>query len=394
MMNTKGNILLKGANIFTGEKDRSWENRDLSIQNGVFSGTIPAGGVETVWNVTGYYILPGLVDAHCHIGLFDEAMGFEGEDGNEMTDPITPHLRAIDGIYPTDRTFQEAVEAGVTTAVTGPGSANVIGGQFAAVKTWGRTVEEMLLRAPVAMKVAFGENPKRIYNEQKKAPMTRMATAALLRDTLYKALEYRDRIRAAQNDPGKHPGFNMVYEALLPVLDGKIPLKAHAHRSDDIMTAIRIAEEFGLGLTLDHCTEGHLIPDILAKKGYPAIVGPSFGDRSKVELKNLTFDTPRVLAETGVKVALMTDAPVIPLKHLLLCAQFAVKHGMDEDEALRAVTSNPAEIIGIQDRVGSLTPGKDGDLVVFDRNPLDFHAQVLAVLVNGELAFTHETFRP
>lgn len=231
MMNTKGNILLKGANIFTGEKDRSWENRDLSIQNGVFSGTIPAGGVETVWNVTGYYILPGLVDAHCHIGLFDEAMGFEGEDGNEMTDPITPHLRAIDGIYPTDRTFQEAVEAGVTTAVTGPGSANVIGGQFAAVKTWGRTVEEMLLRAPVAMKVAFGENPKRIYNEQKKAPMTRMATAALLRDTLYKALEYRDRIRAAQNDPGKHPGFNMVYEALLPVLDGKIPLKAQDRKS-------------------------------------------------------------------------------------------------------------------------------------------------------------------
>jgi imidazolonepropionase-like amidohydrolase len=394
MMNVQRNFLLKGAEIFTGERGRSWEKQELYIENGKIG---KAGSVHDgvqVLDVTGCYIMPGMVDAHCHIGLFDEAMGFEGEDGNEMTDPITPHMRAIDGMYPADRTFQEALEAGVTTAVTGPGSANVIGGQFAAIKTWGRTVEEMLLQAPVAMKVAFGENPKRIYNEQKKAPMTRMATAALLRETLYKALEYRDHLRAAQDDPAKRPEFDLALESLLPVINGQIPLKAHAHRVDDIMTAIRIAEEFGLGLTLDHCTEGHLIADILAKKGYPAIVGPSFGDRSKVELKNQTFDTPRILAEAGVKVALMTDAPVIPLKHLIMCAQFAVKYGMDPDEALRAITINPAEIIGLQERVGSLTPGKDADLVIFDRNPLDFHAQVLAVLVNGEIVFCQASFQP
>lgn len=386
-----GDIILKGARLFNGRVP-GWEVGEVRISGTRFAEPGEGRREDKVYSLSGYFITPGLIDAHCHIGMYEDATGIEGEDGNEMTDPVTPQMRAVDGIYPTDRTFREALEAGVTTAVTGPGSANVIGGQFAAVKTSGQTVDEMLLRAPVAMKIAFGENPKRVYHEQKRSPMTRMATAAILRDTLFKAREYgaKKAEAIAVNDPGKSPAFDIRWESLLSVLDGTIPLKAHAHRADDIMTAIRIAEEFHLRLTLDHCTEGHLIAALLAEKGYPAIVGPSFGDRCKVELRNLTFETPRILVEAGMTVALMTDAPVIPLKHLLLCAQFAVKHGLNGEEALRAITWNPARIIGIQDRVGALDPGLDADCVVFDRHPLDFNAEVVAVIVNGQFVYSRE----
>lgn len=383
------NIGLRSDHIFFGD-EIPWRAGELSIKNGRFE---EKDGVRPTrqYDLSGLYITPGLIDAHCHIGLFEDAAGVQGEDGNEMSDPVTPHLRAIDGIFPMDRTFQEAIEAGVTTAVTGPGSANIIGGQFAAIKMHGLTLEEKLLREPVAMKIAFGENPKRVYNERGKSPMTRMANAAILRESLFKAQEYLEKKRAAGDD-SKRPGFDLRWESMIPVMERKIPLKAHAHRADDIMTAIRIAEEFGLMLTLDHCTEGHLIVEQLADKGYPAIIGPSLGERSKLELRHMTFETPGILAKAGMKIALMTDAPVIPLKHLILCAQFAAKHGMDRDESLRAITMNPAEIIGIADRVGSFKSGRDGDLVVFDKHPLEFDARVLAVMINGRFVHVDSGF--
>ncbi len=378
-------ILLKHATIFS-MAGPVLEDSDLLMEEGRIAAVgkdIDGEGAKTI-DLSGKFVTPGFIDAHCHIGLFEDSLGFEGDDGNEMTDPVTPQLRAIDAIYPTDRTFDEALAAGVTMAITGPGSANVIGGQFAAVKTYGRTVEEKLVSAPVAMKIAFGENPKRVYYGQKKSPSTRMATASILREALFKAKEYMEKKEAAAGDPEKAPAFDLKWEALIPVLKKEIPLKAHAHRADDIMTAIRIAEEFGLRVTLDHCTEGHLIADLIAAKGLPAIVGPSFSDRSKVELRNLTFETPGILSKAGVKIAIMTDSPVIPSQYLPLCAKLAVRNGLEPEEALKAITINPAEIVGLADRVGSLEAGKDADLVVFDRHPLAFEAEVERVFVNGK----------
>lgn len=384
-------ILLKDATIFS-MAGPVLEDSDLLIEKGKIAAvgkSIDGEGAKSI-DLSGKFITPGFIDAHCHIGLFEDSLGFEGDDGNEMTDPVTPQLRAIDAIYPTDRTFDEALAAGVTVAITGPGSANVIGGQFAAVKTFGRTVEEKLLSAPVAMKIAFGENPKRVYHGQRKSPSTRMATASILREALFKAKEYMEKKETAAGNSEKTPAFDLKWEALIPVLKREIPLKAHAHRADDIMTAIRIAEEFGLRITLDHCTEGHLIADLLAAKGLPAIVGPSFSDRSKVELRNLTFETPGILAKAGVKIAIMTDSPVIPSQYLPLCAKLAVRNGLDAQEALKAITINPAEIVGIANRVGSLEAGKDADLVVFDRHPLAFEAEVEMVFINGKRVVSRE----
>jgi len=290
-----------------------------------------------VIDAKGGYIVPGLIDAHCHVGMWEDSTGFEGEDGNEMTDPVTPHLRAIDGVYYSDRGFVEARENGVTTIVTGPGSANVIGGQFAALKTWGRRVEDMIIKEPVAMKAAFGENPKTVYHERKQMPTTRMATAALLRENLTKAKEYGKQLVEYKKDSenNEKPEYDIKLEALLKVINREIPLKAHAHREDDILTAIRIAKEFGIRITIEHCTEGHLIADILANENIIAIVGPSLTDRSKVELRNLSLKTPGVLSKAGVTVAIMTDHPVIPIQYLSLCAALAVREGMDEKEALK-----------------------------------------------------------
>jgi imidazolonepropionase-like amidohydrolase len=277
---------------------------------------------EDIFDVEGGYVLPGFIDAHCHIGLWEDAVGFEGEDGNEMTDPVTPHLRAIDGVYHSDRAFEEARESGVTTVVTGPGSANVIGGQFAALKTYGRRIEDMILKEPVAMKVAFGENPKTVYNEKRQMPMTRMATAALLRENLLKTREYKQLLDDYNKDKENNdkPEFDMKLEALTKVLNREIPLKAHAHRADDILTAIRIAKEFGVRLTIEHCTEGHLIKDILVEEGVPVIVGPILTDRSKIELRNQNLKNAGILANAGVKVAIMTDHPCVPVQYLCLCA--------------------------------------------------------------------------
>lgn len=333
----------------------------------------------------GWLLTPGLIDAHCHLGIGEEGIGFEGEDYNEMTDPVTPHLRVIDGINPEEMGMTDAATNGITTVCLAPGSANVIGGQVAVVKTHGAVIDRMILRFPAGLKVAFGENPKRVYNSQKKTPMTRMGTAALLREALVKAQNYQRKQKAAEQDREKIEDRDLRSEALLPVLRREIPLRAHAHRADDILTAIRIAEEFGVDLVIEHCTEGHKIADILAAKGIPAIVGPSLSTRVKYELREKTFATAGVLAKAGVRVALMTDAPVIPIEHLPLAAGLAVRAGLPEEEAWRALTINPATILGLADRLGSITPGKDADLVLWDGDPFDTRTWPRMVWIGGEL---------
>ena len=334
------------------------------------------------FDAAGLHIYPGFVEAHCHIGLDGSGIGFEGDDCNEMTDILTPQLRAIDGIYPQDPTFREALEAGVTTVCTGPGSANVLGGQFAVIKTAGHRVDDMIVRPFAAMKCAFGENPKRCYKD--KNNYSRMSTAAKLREAMMKAQEYDAKKQAAGDDPAKRPPLDVKLEALLPVLHGEVPLKAHAHRADDIFTAIRIAKEFGVRLTLEHVTEGHLIAEDLAKEDYPMAVGPSLTHASKFELRNKTFTTPGILAKAGCRVSIITDSPVIPQSYLPLCAALAVRAGMDPFDALRAITIRPAEHIGAADRVGSIERGKDADFVVMD-GPWDaVSSGVKAVFVNGE----------
>ena len=319
-----------------------------------------------VIDAQGRLVTPGCVDAHCHIGLDNEGMGWEGRDYNEIIDPLTPHMRAIDSINPQDEAFHNAIEYGVTTACTGPGSANVVGGTFVAIKLVGKRVDDMIVKHPLAMKCAFGENPKRCYGQGlKKSPTTRMATAALLREILFKTQRYmRDK------EDGKNPGFDMKLEAMVPVLKKEIPLKAHAHRADDIFTAIRIAREFDVDITLDHCTDGALIADELAKEKLPAFVGPTLGGKSKIELRNKSFTTPAALHAAGVPISIITDAPVIPLQNLPMCAGLAANAGLPMEEAWKAITINPARQTGIGDRVGSLEPGKDGDVVIWEADPL------------------------
>lgn len=343
----------------------------------------------TVIDAKGNYVLPGYIDAHCHIGMWEDSLGFEGADGNEATDPVTPHLRAIDGVYPYDRYFTEARENGVTTVVTGPGSANVIGGQFAALKTYGKRVEDMIVKEPVAVKVAFGENPKSVYGKDKKMPSTRMATAAILRESLMKAREYKKLKDESEKDESAKEKFkyDMKMEALVKVLNREIPIKAHAHRADDILTALRIAREFNINITIEHCTEGHLIKDILAEEGVAVINGPFLSDRSKPELKNLSPKTPGILSKAGIKVAIMTDHPVTPIGLLWLCAAVAAREGMDEKEALKAITINAAEITGISHKVGSLEKGKDADIVIYNGHPFDIKTKVLYTIINGEVVY-------
>jgi len=332
----------------------------------------------------GRLVTPGCVEAHCHIGLDNQAMGWEGRDYNEIVDPITPHMRAIDSINPQDEAFPLALQGGVTSACTGPGSANVVGGTFVAIKLYGKRVDKMIIKDPIAMKCAFGENPKRCYGQGgKKSPMTRMATAALLREVLFKAKRY-----LADKEAGKNPGFDMKLEAMIPVIKGEIPLKAHAHRADDILTSIRIAKEFGLGITLDHCTDGSLIADELAEEGLPAFIGPSLGSKSKIELANKSFTTPKVLSDAGIKVSIITDAPVIPLQYLPMCAALAVNAGLDTETAWKAITINPAQSTGIGDRVGSLEAGKDGDVVIWTADPMTtVGAESYMTIVDGKIVY-------
>lgn len=331
----------------------------------------------------GMYITPGLIDAHSHIGLFNEGLRWEGEDGNEEIDPVTPNMCAVDGINPFDIAFKEALEGGVTTACTGPGSANVVGGTFATISLHGNIVDNMIIQSPSAMKCAFGENPKSVYGQKGKSPVTRMGIAAILRETLVKAENYIARKEDAEYK-GEHFDIDPKMEALVPVIEKEIPLKAHAHRADDICTAIRIAKEFNINLTLEHGTEAHLIADYIAQEGISVQVGPTFGSRTKPELINTSFETAKILSERGVRVSLVTDHPEIPQNSLNLCAAMAVKAGMDEFEALKAITVNPAETLNIDHMKGQLKEGLDADIVLWDGHPLDLQSKVVSVYVRGE----------
>jgi len=382
-------ILIKNGKIYT-MAGKIYEKGDILVENGkivAVGESLEAPADAEIIDADGKLVMPGMIDAHCHLGMWEDAIGFEGADGNEAVDPVTPHLRAIDSINPMDRTFEEAREGGITTVCTGPGSANVIGGTFTTIKTCGKRIDDMIVKEPAAMKVAFGENPKRVYADRKTSPTTRMATAAILREQLFKAREYNEKLEMAKKDPDKKPEFNMKLHALAMVIRKEIPLKAHAHRADDIFTALRIAKEFDVDITLDHCTEGHLIADELAKEGKYVINGPHLTERSKYELKNKTFKTPLALAKAGVKFCITTDHPVIPIQYLPISAGLAAKEGLDEMEALKAITINAAEILGISDRVGSLEKGKDADIVIFDGHPFETTSKTSVVLINGEIVF-------
>ena len=379
-------LLIKNGYIKTmaGEE---FENGSILIDGGKIVQIAQEISVPTdcdVIDAEGRLVTPGCIDAHCHIGLDNEGMGWEGWDYNEIVEPITPQLRAIDSINPQDEAFSLAVRGGVTSAVTGPGSANVVGGTFTAIKLYGNRVDKMIIKDPIAMKCAFGENPKSCYGKSmKKSPMTRMGTAALLRELLFKTKRYM-----ADKEAGKEPAFDMALEAMIPVIKGEIPLKAHAHRADDILTSIRIAKEFNVKITLDHCTEGALIADELAEEGLSAFVGPSLTNKSKVELRNLSFTTPAVLHAAGVPISIITDAPVIPLQYLPMCAGLAVKAGLDKEEAWKAITINPAVQTGIGDRVGSIEPGKDADIVIWDADPLSaIGGQAYITVIDGKVIY-------
>ncbi|AYF54429.1 amidohydrolase [Clostridium novyi] len=384
-------ILIKNGKIITVTKG-TLKNGCILIKDGKIlkvSEYIEVNEDVRIIDAKGGWVTPGFIDAHCHIGIFEQDMGFEGTDINEATDPVTPHLRAIDAINPMDTSFKDAIKGGVTTVMTGPGSANPMGGQFVAMKTSGICVDDMVIKEPAAIKIAFGENPKRIYKSKNKMPTTRMATAALIREILTKAQNYKIKKEKALKE-GKDFEENFRLEPLIPVLNKQIPLKAHCHRTDDILTAIRIAKEFDVNLTLDHCSEGHLIADYIKQSGRDVIVGPTLTARTKIEVKNKTFKTPKILHDNSIKIAIMTDHPVIPIEYLPLCAGLAAKEGLGIEEALKAITINPAEICGIDNRVGSLEVGKDADIVISNGNPLDSLTSTICTIINGKVEYIKE----
>lgn len=348
--------------------------------------TIPEG-VEVI-DAQGKIVTPGLVEVHGHIGICEEGIGWEGDDANEMTDPSTPYVRALDAINPFETGFADARKGGVTTVHTMPGSANVIGGETIAIKTAGTIVEDMVIKAVAGIKVAFGENPKRVYGEKKQLPSTRMGTAAVLRRELTKAQVYLSKWEQGQKDPDKLPEKDLAMEALAKVLRKEVPLRAHAHRADDIVTAIRIAEEFDVRISIEHCTEGHKIVDFLKMKNVPIAVGPTLSNRSKIELQDLGFHTVRILSEAGLQVSILTDHPVIPVQYIPICAALASREGLPEEEALKAITLNPAKHIGVADRIGSIEVGKDADIVIWSGHPFDYRTVVEYTLIDGNVVYS------
>lgn len=374
-------LLIKNGLVFTMEQNEV-SNVDLLIDKGKIiqiSKNITATDRMNIINASGFRVYPGLIDAHSHIGISEEKKTSQGDESNEGTNPITPCVRAIDSINPMDPAFHNALAAGITGVMVGPGSANPIGGQFAFIKTYGRRIDDMIVMAPAAMKFAFGENPMTNYGPNGNIPSTRMGIASLIREEITLAKQYFEN----GNDSQKI----FAMECYRDLFEGKIPMKAHVHRADDIFTAIRIAGEFGLELTLDHCTEGHLIADAIAQSGYPAIVGPSLASRSKDEVSFSDFKTPGELQKAGILVALTTDHPVSRIQHLPLCAGLAVKEGMSEWGALRAITIDAARICRVDHRLGSLKEGKDADIVIYDGNPLEIKSCVKYTIVNGQIAW-------
>lgn len=343
-------------------------------------------------DAAGRGVYPGFIDAHTHLGVNEEGIGWEGRDYNETTEPVTAHLRALDAINPEEDGFREAVEAGVTTVMSTPGSANILGGSTVVLKTGGGLLAERVLRENAGIKGALGENPKRVYSSQKKSPSTRMASAAILREALVAAQNYLGKQTLAGADWQKQPPRDLRLEALVPVLKKEIPLRIHAHRADDIATALRIAREFDLDLVLEHATEAHLIVDKVAAAGFPANIGPSLGAPSKIETQNLSFETVKALSAAGLTVAIISDHPFSNVYQLLHAAAAVVREtGMDEYDVLRCITINPAKILGVAERVGSIEAGKDADLVIVDGHPFDYLASVSYTLINGKVVYPRQS---
>ncbi len=373
-------MLFKNATIYTMEQEPFVG--DFKIDKGVFTevGTnLTANKGEDVQDLNGLYVFPGLVESHCHLGMEETAIRFEGDDVNEITDPITPNMRGIDGCNPMDETIESALKGGVTTVAAGPGSANVLGGTFFAYKTKGNCIDEMTIENPIAMKAAFGENPKRCY--QGKKIDTRMQISALLRETLEKTKEYMKK-----KENGKDVAYDQKLEAMIPVVKRELPLKCHAHRADDILTAIRIAKEENIKITLDHVTDARSILPQIKESGFPCICGPALTHKSKFELANMSFETPNELYKAGILFSIITDSPVIPQQYLSLSAALAAKAGLPEYEAIKAITINPAKILGLDNRVGSIKVGKDADFIICAKNILDTQNEITAVYVDGKKA--------
>ncbi|MDD3652637.1 MAG: amidohydrolase [Desulfotomaculaceae bacterium] len=379
-------LAITGGRIIT-MAGRIIENGTVVVQHGKIceiGANVQIPKDADIIDVTGKVIMPGMIDAHSHLGIVEEVYREEGNDGNEYTDPVTPHLRAIDGINPADLGFRDALAGGVTTVVTGPGSDNVIGGEMVAMKTAGTVIDDMIVRFPVGLKAALGENPKRCYGRDRKMPATRMASAAILREALVRGQEYIKKNTPNSGVGEVHiPERDLKMEALARVLKRQVPLRIHAHRADDIMTAVRIAREFQVNLVIEHGTEGHIVANQLANLGISVVIGPVITNRAKVEMQRVTLETARVLSAAGVRIAIMTDHPVVPIQYLALSAALTVKGGLSEDAALRAVTIDAARILGLENNLGSLEQGKDADFIVLDRHPLDILCRIEQVFING-----------
>ena len=386
------NMIIKNAKIFTMDNGRVIENGTVVIDDGKISYVGEAAQNENgheVIDAKGGILTPGFIDAHTHLGIIEDSISFEGDDLNEETSPVTPQLSAVDGINPFDVCFADAYRAGVTCVCTGPGSANPVSGMGALIKTYGKRVESMTVAAPVSMKFALGENPKSVYHGKSEAPQTRLATAALIKEALMKAKKYADALNEYKNDPDNcdEPEYDDKNEALAPVVSGQLPAHFHAHRADDIFTAVRIAKQFSLKYTIVHCTEGYLAADELAKEGISAILGPNMTDRSKPELKYLSFENPKILNEHGILFSICTDHPETPIQYLPLCAALAHKNGLPYMAALESITCNSAKILGVIDRIGMIKEGMDADLVLFDNDPLDIYSNVIKTVIGGKVVY-------
>jgi len=369
-----GNVYDEGSILINGSKiERVSEKIDIDESN-----------IDVI-DAAGKWVMPGLIEAHCHIGILEEKKGIEGDDCNEMVEPITPYLKAIDAVNPMDAAFHNAIKAGITSVMVGPGSSNVVGGQFAFIKTTGRKIDDMKVLEPAAMKIAFGENPKKNYSNQNMMPTTRMSIASMLRKEIESAIQYK-------KDKDNNENFEKDYEldCWLPVLEKKIPMKAHVHRADDILTAIRIAKEYDLDITLDHCTEGHFIVEEIKESGFPVIIGPTLASRNKIEVQYMDFKTVGILNKAGILVAVTTDHPVSLIQYLPICAGLAVKEGLEMEEGLKAITINPAKICRVDNRVGSIEEGKDADIAIFDGNPMEVFTNTLYTIIDGKIVYERE----